>query len=192
MIELRQMAAGLAALGAAFNREVTPQVAQVYHGVLGPKLDAQQWERAVRGALAGEQFFPPPAVLLRYGSATGAIAARAAEAFDAILSGYENGKHLSAGEVADRYGLAARDAFLAAGGRAVFDIIGGEGQDKARSFALRDFRDAWREVVEADPALALPSGNDGRELAAGDPSRNTAKDLMHVIAAKATTVRKEA
>jgi len=71
MIDLRMMAAGLTALGHAFNREVTPQVADVYHGVIGPKLNAAQWERAVRRALDAETFFPPPAVLPRRWVAAG-------------------------------------------------------------------------------------------------------------------------
>jgi hypothetical protein len=181
-----ETAKGLALLGTAFNRALSDELVGVYHGVLARKLSAVQWERAVCRALEAETFFPPPAVLLRYGVANGSLAARASEAFEVILECYSSGEHLRHDEIAGRFGKAARDAYLAAGGRAVFDLVGGEGQERARSFALRDFTAAWRETVEADAMAALPPGNEDRaELEAGDPGPDDARALMRAIGQRA-------
>ena len=154
MIDLRMMAAGLTALGHAFNREVTPQVADVYHGVIGPKLNAAQWERAVRRALDAETFFPPPAVLLRYGLADGSPQARAVEAYDRILAEFEAGRPMGPREVLQVVGRAAMEAFTAAGGHRAFAWC--EPDDEP--FRRKAFVEAWIDVVEQEPALALPDG----------------------------------
>ena len=154
MLELREMAAGLAALGAAYNREIAPQVAKVYHGVLGAKLTAEQWERAVRRALECESFFPPPAVLLRYGQAEGAPQARAVEVYEALLREYECGRHLGPRDVMERFGAAAMEGFLAAGGTRAFEWCEPDGQP----FRRKAFVEGWLETTEQDPAKALPAG----------------------------------
>lgn len=160
MIEVREMAAGLAALGVAFNREVTPAVAELYHGVIGARLDAAWWDRAVRRALEAESFFPAPAVLLRYGSANGAPQARAAEIYERILSDYEQGRHLGPREVREKYGEAAMDAFVAAGGTRAFD----EYLEGGGPFRRKAFIEAWVEEADQEPARALPSGGQTRGL----------------------------
>lgn len=160
MIDLRMMAAGLAALGAAFNREVTPAVAEVYHGVLGARLDAQQWERSVRRALEAESFFPPPAVLLRYGLADGAPQARAVELYDRIVDHYERGENLGPREISERYGTAAMESFVSAGGSRAFAWCDPHGEQ----FRRKAFVEAWCEVTEQEPATALPAGEERRLL----------------------------
>lgn len=159
MIDLRMMAAGLAALGAAFNREVTPQVAEVYHGVVGPKLDAAQWERAVRRCLDAEVFFPPPAVLLRYGLADGSPQARAVEAYERILAEFEAGRPMGPREVFEVVGRSAMEAFVAAGGHRAF--VWCEPDDEP--FRRKSFVEAWIDVTEQEPMAALPAG-DGQGL----------------------------
>jgi hypothetical protein len=154
VIELRMMAAGLAALGAAFNREVTPQIADVYHGVIGPKLTEAQWQRAVRRALEAETFFPPPSALLRYGQADGAPQARAAEVYDRLVSHYERGDNLGPREVLEKYGDAAMEAFVAAGGTRAFSWCEPSGEP----FRRKAFIEAWIDVTDQDPLRALPSG----------------------------------
>lgn len=154
MIELRMMAAGLAALSAAFNREVTPQVAEVYHGVIGPKLDVAQWQRAVRRALDAETFFPPPAVLLRYGLAEGSPQARAVEAYDRILAEFEAGRPIGPREVLQLLGRAAMEAFTAAGGNRAFAWC--EPDDE--KWRRKAFVEAWIDTAEQDPNRAIVPG----------------------------------
>jgi hypothetical protein len=160
MIAVREMAAGMAALAVAFGREVTPAVAELYHGVLGAKLDAAQWERAVRRALEAESFWPPPAVLLRYGLADGAPQARAVEVYDRLVRHYEQGEQLGPREVTERYGIAAMEAFVSAGGTRAFAWCepGGE------PFRRKAFVEAWLDVTEQEPQTALSSGDQQRLL----------------------------
>jgi hypothetical protein len=167
------MAKGMALLSTAFNRPLTAELMEVFHSVLGPRLSAGRWERAVLQALEKEAFFPAPAVLLRHGTADDTSSSRAVEAFESILSCYAGGHHLDARDVAAQFGMAARDAFLAAGGRATFDAIGGEGQERARSFALRDFTATWKERVLASPTAAISSGEERADLEAGAPNANS-------------------
>jgi hypothetical protein len=152
------MAAGLAALGVAFNREVTPQLAEVYHGVVGPMLDEQQWERAVRRALQSESYFPAPAVLLRYGLADGAPQARAIEVYDRIVREFESGRDPGPRDVQERYGDAAMEAFVSAGGSRAFSWCEPSGEP----FRRKAFVEGWLETVEQDPDRALPSGEVGQ------------------------------
>src|SRR6185295_18405846 len=143
-----------ALLSTAFNRGLTPEVVQLYHGVIGPKLDAQQWERAVQRSLEAESFFPPPAVLLRYGAADGSAQARALEFYDRILRHYESGDELGPREVRERYGTAAMEAFVAAGGTRAFSWC----EPASEPFRRRDFANAWVEMVEQEPLAALAAG----------------------------------
>ena len=156
MIGSREMAAGLAALGVAFNREVTPQVAEVYHGVIGPRLGAAQWQRAVRRCLEAESFFPAPAVLLRYGLADGVPQARAVEIYDAIVSHFETADGLGPRDVAKLYGTAAMEAFCAAGGHRAFAWC----EPRDEPFRRKAFVEGWVETATQDPRLALPAGEE--------------------------------
>lgn len=149
-----EVAAGLAVLGAAFNREITADVARVFHGVLGQRLEAEQWERAVRRALECESFFPPPAVLLRYGEADGAPQARAVEVYERVVRDYECGRHLGPREVEEQYGAAAMEAFVSAGGTRAFDWCDPDDEP----FRRKAWVEAWIETTEQDPSRALPAG----------------------------------
>lgn len=160
MIEVRQMAAGLAALGIAFGREVTPAVAEVYHGVIGARLDAEGWGRAVRRALECESYFPPPAVLLRYGQAEGAPKARAMDVYERVVRHYECGEQLGPREVGERYGTAAMEAFVAAGGTQAFAWC----EPASVPFRAKAWCEAWLETVEQEPSRALPEGEARRLL----------------------------
>lgn len=160
MIDVRAMAAGMAALGVAFGREVTPAVAEVYHQVIGPRLDAAGWERAVRRALEAESFWPAPAVLLRYGAANGAPQARAVEFYDRLVAHYERGEQLGPREVSQSYGTAAMEAFVSAGGTRAFSWC----DPKDEPFRRKAFVEAWVDVTHVEPQTALPEGEARRLL----------------------------
>ena len=182
MIELREMATGMAALAVAFNREVDAHVAEVYHTVLGPRLDAAGWQRAVRRALEAESFFPPPAVLLRYGASEGLPQARAVEFYDAIVSCFERGEGLGPSEVTARYGTAAMEAFCAAGGNRAFAWC----EPRDEPFRRKAFVQGWVETVAVDPALALPPGEAKLALpAVEEPDRHEAARILGGIADRA-------
>jgi hypothetical protein len=129
-------------------------MAEVFHGVLGARLDAAQWERAVRRSLEAESFFPPPAVLLRYGLADGVPEARAVEVYDRIVSAFERGHELGPREVAAEYGTAAMEAFCAAGGTRAFAWC----EPRDEPFRRKAFVEGWVETASQDPGYALPPG----------------------------------
>lgn len=157
----QDMAKGMALLGTAFNRVLTGELLEVYQAVIGPQLDAGQWERAVRRALEAESFFPPPAVLLRYGKADGAAETRAAEFYERILGHYECGENLGPREIRERYGIAAMEAFVSSGGTRAFSWC----EPKDQPFRRKEFLKAWLEVTEQEPATALPAGDSQKLLA---------------------------
>lgn len=154
------MARGMAFLSTAFNRQLTDELVAVYHAVVGAKLDTAQWERAVRRALEAETFFPPPAVLLRYGLADGSPQARAVEAYNRILAEFEAGRPMGPREVLDVVGRSAMEAFVAAGGHRAF--VWCEPDDEP--FRRKAFVEAWIDVTEQEPKAALPGGEDRRLL----------------------------
>jgi hypothetical protein len=156
VIELKAFRKGMETLGAAFNRAITPELVDVFGGVLSPKLTGEQWVRAVKRALEAEQFFPPPAVLLRYGLADGSLPAKAGDVCAAIVSSFERGQPLGPRDVRERFGVAAQDAFVAAGGARAFAYC----EPANEPFRLKAFREAFVEVAEVDPKLALPAGDE--------------------------------
>lgn len=159
MLTRGEMAKGLALLSTAFNRALTDEVVVVYHAVVGQRLDLAQWERAVRRSLEAEVFFPPPAVLLRYGLADGSPQARAVEAYERILAEFEAGRPMGPREVLDVVGRSAMEAFVAAGGHRAF--VWCEPDDEP--FRRKAFIEAWIDVTEQEPQAALPEG-DARRL----------------------------
>jgi hypothetical protein len=164
MLTVESMAEGLTALSVAFNRPITRDVGRIYHGVLGAKLDEQQWERAVRRSLEAETFFPPPAVLLRYGLADVSLPAKAGEVCAAIVRSFEQGKPLGPRDVREKFGTAAMEAFVAAGGTRAFEWC----EAGNEPFRLKTFRESFIEVAEVDPRMALPAGDEQRQIEAGD------------------------
>lgn len=154
MIDLREFRKGMELLGTAFNRAITPELLDVFGGVLSQRLVPEQWARAVTRALEAERFFPPPAVLLRYGLAEGSAKARAAEMYEQILGCFERGQELGPRDVRERFGDAAMDGFVAAGGREAFAWC----EMGNRPFRLKAFVEAWSEATQEEPAKALPAG----------------------------------
>lgn len=168
------MAKGLALLSTAFNRTLTDELAEVYHGVVGPRLDAPQWERAVRRCLEAESFFPPPAVLLRYGLADGLPQARAVEVYDSIVGNFESGREAGPRVIGEWYGTAAMEAFCAAGGHRAFAWC----EPRDEPFRRKAFVEGWVETVSQDPAFALPPGEEVKALPEGDPSKTEAATIL--------------
>jgi hypothetical protein len=173
VIDAKAMATGMHMLGAAFNRTISKDVMEVYFQVLGARLDRESWERAVQRALECESFFPAPAVLLRYGQAQGAPQARAAELYQAVLGEFERGHALGPREVGDKYGTAAMEAFVAAGGSRAFAWC--EPDDEP--FRLKRWVEAWIETTEQEPSRALPPGEAPKQFERGF-TREEAKALF--------------
>ena len=165
-LDRRAMLAGMHLLGKAFNRPITTEDVDMFFGVIGTKLNAVQWEQAVRRCLEAESYFPPPAVLLRYGRAEGAPQARAGEVYERILASFEAGCSLGPREVREQFGDAAFDAFVAAGGARAFSWC----EPKDEPFRLKRFVEAWTETVEQAPERALPAGAEAPRLEAFTPS----------------------
>lgn len=160
MIEVKAFGEGMRKLGYAFNRAITGPVLEVYGGILSPRLSTEQWGHAVTRALESEQFFPAPAVLLRYGAGDRGLQAAAGAAYEQIVACYERGDRLGYRDVREQMGQAAAEAFIAAGGSHRFAWCSPDDQP----FRLRDFRVAFLETAEVDPIAALPAGADVKAL----------------------------
>ena len=180
MISKAEMAKGMALLSTAFNRELTREVIELYQAVIGPRLDAQAWEHAVKQSLSRETFFPPPAVLLSYGLSEGAPLTRAVTVYEQIVREYECGRHLGPREVRDQFGAAAMDSFVAAGGTRAFEWC----EPESEPFRRKAFAETWVEVTEQDPSKALPAPEPSRLLGDGDApvSKAEARRLMAQLA----------
>jgi hypothetical protein len=158
---------GMAALALNHNREITSELIELYWSIL-QSLSVEELERAFHACLIHEQFFPPVARIVHHARPARVESAEAYQVFDLICAEYFSGRHLDPRQVEDRYGQAAKLAFCAAGGRVVFDRIGGEDQDRLRSFALRDFKAAWQDAVDISPQAALPGPPKKKELGYGE------------------------
>ena len=153
MIEKAAFQSGMHALGAAFNREITEDVLSVFDGVLSPVLDDDQWQKAIRLVIEKETYFPPPAVILKYGVTNRPVLVEGAEVFEKILGNYASGLHASPRQIAEQYGIAARYAFAAAGGVMAFENCGSE---ETAKWVRKAFLESWKDTVETSPQMALP------------------------------------
>lgn len=64
MIDKNVFAAGLGVLANNFNKIVDPALSRVWYGVLSPKLDNAEFERAVKLSIEQDTFWPTAASLL--------------------------------------------------------------------------------------------------------------------------------
>jgi hypothetical protein len=154
VIDLDAFEDGMLKLGRAFSREISEGLLDTFAEVLSPRLNTQQWLKAVDRCLESESYFPPPAVLLRYGADDRVLAAAAGDAYERIVACYERGDNIGYREVQERFGHAAAEGFVAAGGSRRFAWC--EPDDEP--FRLKDFRAAYVEQAEVDPISALPAG----------------------------------
>jgi hypothetical protein len=160
VIDVKAFRDGMDKLGRAFNRALTPEVLDVFGGILSPRLSTEQWAHAVTRALESETYFPPPAVLLRYGAGDRGLSAAAGDVYQQIVSLFEDGRHLGYRDVRERFGHAAAEAFIAAGGAHRFQWC----EPESEPFRLKEFREAYVEQAEVDPISALPPGEEQKQL----------------------------
>lgn len=160
MIDVRAFGDGMRQLGAVFNRQITDYVLEVYGGFLSPRLSTEQWAHSVKRAIESEQFFPPVSVLLRYGAGDRGLSAAAGDAYLRIVEAFERGQELGFRDVREKFGSAAADAFLAAGGSRRFAWC----EPSDEPFRLKDFRAAYVEAAEVDPIAALPAAEIHKRL----------------------------
>lgn len=150
------------------KRTVSPEEAaargDLYRRVLGGLTD-EEFLRAVAMAIQHEEFFPPPATLLRYAQPAPPPAADAGEVFQAIVDRYFHGEHMDSRAVLERWGPAARSAFVAAGGKAAFESCGSE---QNAQWVRKTFISVWSEHLQDDPRAGLPAGDKPREITDGE------------------------
>jgi hypothetical protein len=126
--------------------------ALIYADELGDEMTDEQWAVAVKRAVRECRFFPRISELFAFAlDPVGSALARAAEVFEAILEEYESGRALDHRTIAERWGLAARDAFMAAGGAAAFTWCG---DAENRRWRLKAFQDGWKEHEESRGSLS--------------------------------------
>lgn len=168
MIERTDFAAGLVAVGIAVRQAPDPATLAVYHDVLGPKTDAEEWSRFIRWALdsARWNWFPKlPEIqeALREFRGDRPMLAEATEAYDRVLEAGmyspEAWTTWSFRGIREKCGEAAAEAFLAAGGNSAFANTWDEAKRRERFLAA--YGEAVREspdskLLPAVPTLALP------------------------------------
>ena len=157
----REFSKGMSILAVTFGREQTPLLMEAYFSVL-KDLTAEEWNRAVTSTLQAESFFPPPAILLKYARPV-LPKARAAEFYVEILSQFESGRVLGPREISERFGTAAMEAFVSAGGVRAFQWC----EPRDEPFRRKAFLEAWSECVGLNPSL-LPEGDKAKLLASGE------------------------
>lgn len=64
MIDRDRFAAGMGVLAGCFGRVVDAAVVRAYYDALSPQLTTEEFERAVRVAIASETYWPAPATLI--------------------------------------------------------------------------------------------------------------------------------
>lgn len=163
MIPDLSFAKGMGMLCLAFNREHTPELTDLYNGILSPVLTDEQWKTAVRVAIERDRFFPTVAVLLSYGRPPEPASARAGEVYAELCDAYENlcGREAQWSPNADaieaRWGLAARRAFMACGGTRAFEFC----EPRDEPFRLKAFREAFVETAKDDALALMPAALGG-------------------------------
>jgi hypothetical protein len=82
------------------------------------------------------------------------VATQAVEIYSQIVESFQAGESLEARDVGNRFGFAARDAFVAAGNVRAFEWC----EPSNEPFRRKAFIEAFAEIAEAKP-LTLPPGD---------------------------------
>ena len=158
MIDTEQFAQGMALLAGAYGRQVDGPVAKLYFDALSPQLDTEEWQRAVRIVVLHEEFWPSPAVIVRY--AKGAPNERSRAALDlvvATLKRYGGFRFLPV-NVAQDFSPATWAGISAVGGLAAISLCT---EDRWPTLAKR-FREAFEDAVSPRAVPELPDTPDPR------------------------------
>lgn len=154
MIDRTALASGLHALGAIYGREIKPDMLEVYASVLDAHMTTEEFQKGVQRALSEEKWFPAPATLIRLGCRQTVPSVAAAQVYAEILDSYESGVPINRKAIEEKYGKAAADAFMTAGGSVAFEWC----DPGDRPFRLKRFVEAFSEVAARDPVALLPAG----------------------------------
>lgn len=173
--DLPAFSALLAQLGTAFQREVTAPVVELYWATLRD-CDITALQRAVQRHIltATDRFdFPTVGTLRALATSPALTAARATVIFDHLLAscparkkwdtGYRGDTAWHPDDVAAEFGLAAREAFLAAGGTSAFR----DPDPKSLPFLRRDFQLAFPEALARDAVGLLGDAGTVPQLPGG-------------------------
>lgn len=160
----RAFAALMETLAVLRKDPLTPTMLRVYWAVL-VDLDLADVERAVVACLKVDEFFPSPSRLRGLAfPQDGTPTTRAAAVFDALCrrgphNDYHRGDYWLPDDVEEKFGLVAREAFIAAGGTRAFQ----QRTEKSLPFLRKDFLAAFVEVEPLAQAgelrKTLPPGN---------------------------------
>lgn len=120
-------------------------------------LDDAAWLHAVDSAISTMEWFPSIGLILSFtappqASRAGEVYAEIAEAYTNPIAWEQSRWSPNADAVWERWGLAARRAFLACGGARAFEWCEPENEP----FRLKAFREAFIEAAKSEP-LALPA-----------------------------------
>jgi hypothetical protein len=161
LIDRTAFAAGMSAIGLAVRQEADAATMALYHDILGPRTDADEWARFVRWALEGGRWTWLPKLVelqdaLREFRGDRPLLVEATEAYERVL---QSGTYIGDGtqwiyrDIREKCGEAAAEAFLAAGGHHAFATTFRESDRRERFLA------AYQEAVRQDPdARLLPAG----------------------------------
>jgi hypothetical protein len=193
VIDRETFAEGIMRLAvAARAQDVNRGTVAVYFDALGPQTTADEWRALTLAAVASGRFryFPTVRELLdalREHRGERAPEVEATDAYERVLGcgtyTAEGGTSWTFRAVKEACGVAAAEAFLAAGGDSAFRTTWDEAKRRerfTRAYAEAVRCDASTRLLPAGPTRALASGEER-----GDPSREDAGRLLRFISERA-------
>ena len=140
------------------ERERTPERDKARGDLYRTKLDDltdEQWLKAVDICLGSEVFFPAIATLRGYAKPAEPTEAQAVAVFDQVIDAGEYNPHGTQWRertIREKFGPAAAEAFMVAGGQGAFASL----SERNLPFTRKAFVEAYVAAVRLDPKLALP------------------------------------
>lgn len=162
MIDKDTFLAGMTALSGAYGREIDGAVQRLYFGILSPKLDATEFQAAIKTTLETETFWPSPAVIL--GKVPRLLEDRPAKALEhvnRVLSSVGGFRFLSFDRFQSEFDAPTKAAISALGG---LSVMTGWSEERYASLAKK-FAVAYREH---EAKAAQVTAGDHKLIASGD------------------------
>lgn len=187
MIEFEAFVEGLTKIGVALKQPYGAASLTVYHDVIGPHTDGEEWPRFVAWALASQRWptlspnVPALQEALREFRGQRPMLSEATEAYERVIAAGvytpEGGTTWNYRAIREACGDAAAEAFLAAGGNSAFATTWNE--DKRRERFVAMYAEAVREepaaaLLPAAPVKALPPVED-------EPTREEAAEVLRKL-----------
>lgn len=185
MIEFKAFVEGLTSIGLALKQPYGAASLTLYHDLIGPHTDAEEWPRFVVAMLQAQRWpgrspnVPELQDALREFRGQRPLLVEATDAYERVLAAgiytAEGGTTWSFRAIRETCGDAAAEAFLAAGGNAAFSTTWDEAKRRER------FAAAYAEAVREEPRAALLPVGEAVKLLAPIEALPTREEATTVI-----------